>query len=275
MVVSLAWLDGAPAVPALPSPFAAPSPDAELKAAIEGALAGREGSYSVVVHNLASGRYADLNADQVYYAASLYKLEVLIEAYRQRDAGELDFDSLLTVERKYIELDLKTIELLEILENDQVTVHDAIRAMIIVSDTPTASLLQDTLNPVRIDQTLAALGLTATESANRDLPTTARDMARLLSDIAAGQGGVSDASRTEMISLLLQEGFRSGIVAGVPAGTPVAHKTGSYTDATHDVALVWGPTGPYIVVVLTDRSYQWDTISAVSRAVWDYFASNP
>jgi beta-lactamase class A len=78
-----------------------------------------------------------------------------------------------------------------------------------------------------------------------------------------------------MLSLLLQEGFRSGIVAGVPEGTPVAHKTGSYTDATHDVALVWGPGGPYIIAILTNRSYDWEPISAVSRAVWDYFAANP
>ena len=275
MVVSLAWLDGAPAVPDLPSPFAGPATDAGLKAAIEGALAGREGSYSVVVHNLANGRYAELNADQVYYAASLYKLEVLLEAYRQRDAGELDFSRLLTVEKKYIELDLKTLELLEILEDDQVTVNDAVRAMTIVSDTPTASLLQDTVNPVRVDQTLAGLGLTGTQNANRDLPTTARDMARLLTAIAAGQGGVTASSQTEMLSLLLQEGFRSGIVAGVPSDTPVAHKTGSYSDATHDVALVWGPTGPYIIAVLTDRSYDWEPIREVSRAVWDYFAANP
>jgi len=275
MVVSLAWLDGAPGVPDLPSAFVGPAGGTGLKAAIEGALAGKEGSYSVVVHNLANGRYAELNADQVYYAASLYKLEVLLEAYRQRDAGELDFSRLLTVEKKYIELDLKTLDLLEILENDQVTVHDAVRAMTIVSDTPTASLLQDTVNPVRVDQTLASLGLTATENANRELPTTARDMARLLTAIAAGEGGVTASSRTEMLSLLLQEGFRSGIIAGVPEGAFVAHKTGSYSDATHDVALVWGPTGPYIIAVLTDRSYDWEPIREVSRVVWDYFAANP
>jgi beta-lactamase class A len=258
----------------MPSPFAARSPDAGLQAAIEGALAGREGSYSVVVHNLANGRYAEVNADQVYYAASLYKLEVLIEAYRQRDAGQLDFGQLLTVEKKYIDLDLNTIELLEILENDQITVHDAARAMTIISDTPTASLLQDTVNPVSVDSTLASLGLTSTENANRDLPTTARDMARLLTAVAAGEG-VSEASRIEMLSLLLQEGFRSGVVAGVPGGTPVAHKTGSFSDATHDVGLVWGPNGAYIIAVLTDRSYDWNAIVSVSRAVWDYFGANP
>ncbi|TMG08713.1 MAG: serine hydrolase [Chloroflexi bacterium] len=275
MVVSLAWLDNSPAVPELPSSFAAQSPDAGLQAAIETALAGREGSYSVVVHNLADGRAASLNADKVYYAASLYKLEVLLEAYRQRDGGQLDFGSLLTLEKKYVDLDLKTLDSLEIIENDMVTVQDAVRAMTIVSDTPTAALLQDTVNAGRIDETLASLGLGSTESANRDLPTTARDMARLLTAIAAGEGGVNAGSRLEMLSLLEQEGYRAGVVAGVPSDTVVAHKTGSYSDATHDVALVWGPKGPYVIAVLTDRSYDWDAIREVSRAVWDYFAAQP
>ncbi len=275
MVVSLAWLDNSPAVPELPSSFAAQSPDAGLQAAIETALAGREGSYSVVVHNLADGRAASLNADKVYYAASLYKLEVLLEAYRQRDGGQLDFGSLLTLEKKYVDLDLKTLDSLEIIENDMVTVQDAVRAMTIVSDTPTAALLQDTVNAGRIDETLASLGLGSTESANRDLPTTARDMARLLTAIAAGEGGVNAGSRLEMLSLLEQEGYRAGVVAGVPSDTVVAHKTGSYSDATHDVALVWGPNGPYVIAVLTDRSYDWDAIREVSRAVWDYFAAQP
>ena len=275
MVVSLAWLDNSPVVPELPASFAAQTPDAGLQAAIETALAGREGSYSVVVHNLANGRAASLNADKVYYAASLYKLDVLLEVFRQRDAAQLDFGSLLTLEKKYIDLDLKTLDALEILENDQVTVQDAVRAMTIVSDTPTAALLQDTVGAGRIDQTLASLGLGSTESENRELPTTARDMARLLTAIAAGEGGVSAKSRDEMLSLLEQEGYRAGVIAGVPSEVAVAHKTGSYSDATHDVALVWGPKGPYIIAVLTDRSYDWDAIREVSRAVWDYFSAQP
>ena len=275
MVVSLAWLDNSPPVPDLPPSFAAESPDGGLQAAIETALAGREGSYSVVVHNLANGRGASLNADKVYYAASLYKLEVLLEVFRQRDAGQLDFGGLLTLEKKYIDLDLKTLDALEILENDEVTVRDAVRAMTIVSDTPTAALLQDTVGAGRIDQTLASLGLGSTQSANRELPTSARDMARLLTAIAAGEGGVNAGSRNEMLSLLEQEGYRAGVIAGVPPDAAVAHKTGSYSDATHDVALVWGPKGPYVIAVLTDRSYDWDAIREVSRAVWDYFAAQP
>jgi len=78
-----------------------------------------------------------------------------------------------------------------------------------------------------------------------------------------------------MLSLMQQEWFDDGVPAGVPDGTAVSHKTGSYADATHDVALVWGPAGPYIIAVLTDRSYDWGAIREVSRAVSDYFAINP
>ena len=92
-----AGLDNSPAVPELPSSFAAQSPDAGLQAAIESALAGREGSYSVVVHNLADGRAASLNADKSYYAASLYKLEVLLELDRHIKLGETEPEPSLEV----------------------------------------------------------------------------------------------------------------------------------------------------------------------------------
>jgi beta-lactamase class A len=267
-------LAGGAEVPPLPSPFAPRLDDVGLQAAVVAALAGREGEYSVVVQNLADGRYAALNDAKIYYAASLYKLELLLEAYRQRDATELDFARLLTLEKEYVEYDLGTLESLGLHEGDMITVADALRAMIVVSDTPTAVMMHDVLGPLRVDATLQSLGIIDTESANHDLPATARDMARLLGAVAVGEG-VSEASRLEMLSLLLRETYAEGVRAGVPIGTAVAHKTGSYNNATHDVALVWGPDGPYVIAVMTDRSYDWDAIRAVSEAVWAYFAASP
>jgi beta-lactamase class A len=107
-----------------------------------------------------------------------------------------------------------------------------------------------------------------------DLPTTAGDMALLMGAVAAGKG-VGAESRREMLALLLQESFRDGIPSGVPPNSAVAHKSGNFTDATHDVALVWGPGGPYVIAVLSDRSWDSEPIRAVSQAVWDYFAAHP
>lgn len=272
--VSLDWLDGDGPVPDLPSPFAAPQQDAELRAVIDEALVGVKGSVSVVVHNLLDGRSAALNENRVYYAASTYKMALLYEAYRQVESGERDLDDLLTLEQKYVEYDLDTLDLLGLHSGDQLTLGDALRAMIIVSDTPTAVLVQDTLGADRVDATLRALGLTKTEFNNRDLPATAQDMARLLEAIAAGEG-VSGQSRLAMLSLLTQEQITGGIVSGIPKGAPVAHKTGNLGSANHDVALVWGPAGPYIIAVMTDTLAGWDPVVAVSAAVWRYFAENP
>jgi beta-lactamase class A len=272
-LVSLAWLEQPVDVPPLPA-FASPVEDAALLAAVQASLAEAQGRVSVVVHNLADGRHAALAEREVYYAASTFKLGILYEAYRQRDAALLDFGSVLVLDQEYADYDLGTMDLLELKAGDSFTVADALRAMIIVSDTPSAVLLQDTVGGQTADATLRGLGIEDTSFNNRLLPATPADMTILLEAIAEGRG-VSPDSRLSMLRLLLQEGYKDGIPAGVPEGTTVAHKTGSYADATHDVALVWGPAGPYVITVMTDQPNNWPLVANVSRAVWDYFASNP
>jgi len=273
-VKSLEQLSADVEVPPLPASFAPPRDDAALDALVRSTLSGFEGEYSVVVRNLEDGRSASLNAGHVYYAASLFKLALLLEAYRQHDAGEIDFAELLTLEKKYADYDLGTLEDLGLAEGDKLTVADALKAMIIVSDTPTAVMIQDLVNPARVDQTLRSLGINDMSVTTYDLPTTAHDMALLMAAVAAGEG-VGAESRREMLALLLQESMRDGIPSGVPPNSAVAHKSGNFTDATHDVALVWGPGGPYVIAVLSDRSWDSEPIRAVSRAVWDYFAAHP
>lgn len=260
-------------VPELAQSFAPPVPDAGLLSVIRGALQGFEGEYSVVVRNLEDGRSASLNEGRVYYAASLFKLELLLEAYRQRDAGDIDFAELLTLTEEYAAYDLNTLKYLELEVGDQLTLGDAVKAMIIVSDTPCAVMVQDKVQPQRVNETLRSLGIEST-SVTEGLPATAADMARLMEAVAAGEG-VTAESRRQMLALLLQEWYREGIPAGVPDGVAVAHKTGNVTDASHDVALVWGPAGPYVLAVLSDRSWESAPLAAVSRAVWDYFSKHP
>ncbi|MCH8813488.1 MAG: serine hydrolase [Chloroflexi bacterium] len=270
---SLEWLQSTVNVPALPSPFADPALDADLQNVIETALPDFGGEYSVVVHNLLDGRYAAFNESNVYYGASLFKSSLMYEAFIQRDAGNLDFAMEVVLEEKYVVYDLGTLEFLGLEEGDIITVEGAIRAMTIASDTPTAVLMQDLVG-VAADQTLLKLGIEDTQFLNRALPATADGMARLFAAIASGEG-VSDSSRLEMLSLMRQEHFSGGVIAGAPAGTAIAHKTGSFANAGHDVAIVWGPAGPYIIAVLTDASYTLDPVRDVAVAVWAYFEANP
>jgi beta-lactamase class A len=146
--------------------------------------------------------------------------------------------------------------------------------MIVVSDTSLAALMQDQVGGNNVDATLRDVGATLMTVNSHDLPTTALDLAHLMVAITFGQG-VSTESRDEMLSLLAQEWYTQGIVAGLPAGAQYAHKSGSYGTALHDAGIVWGPAGPYVIVVMTDGSGGWTPIAGVSAAVWDYFASGP
>lgn len=271
LTVSLKGLASRLRVPELPARFAPAKPDERLQETVMRTLEGNEGVYSVVVHNLADGRYAVVGPDYIHHTASLFKLAVLAAAYRERDAGRLDFQRLLVIEDSYVEYDLGTMVLLGLEPEDKVSVEDAIKAMIVVSDTSLALMVQDAAGANRVRALVEAEGLTNTSLPKPPLHSTAADMARLFEIIASGKGFTED-SRQEMLSLLLQERTFSGIGAGIPDDVPIANKTGNLSDATHDVAIVWAPSGPYLLAVLSDRAWEWEPTVRVSQAVYEYFA---
>jgi beta-lactamase class A len=81
--------------------------------------------------------------------------------------------------------------------------------------------------------------------------TTAPDLAALLAALQRGTAA-SPASTRAMLDILRAQEFNDEIPAGLPPGTPVAHKTGSITGVLHDAALVDPPgRAPYVLVVLT------------------------
>ena len=80
---------------------------------------------------------------------------------------------------------------------------------------------------------------------------------------------------------MTQTSFTEGLVAGVPSSTPVAHKFGivSFFRGTtvtsrelHDCGIVYAPSHPYLLCVMTRGSSQLgsmeQTISDISNAVY-------
>jgi hypothetical protein len=73
--------------------------------------------------------------------------------------------------------------------------------------------------------------------------------------------------------------FQELIWGGLPRPKTawIVHKHGFVNEAHSDLALVWGPTGPYVIsVYLWRRGWMdWETsnstMNEVSRIVWNYF----
>ena len=103
--------------------------------------------------------------------------------------------------------------------------------------------------------------------------TTARDLGALLAAIAQHRAA-SPSSCEEMLRILGRQEFNERIPVGVPPGTRVAHKTGWIGEVVyHDAALVYPPSGSYVLVVLTggikEDSVAHNLVADVSRMVWE------
>ena len=250
-----------------PLPFV---PDQELAGVVQASMGADAQHMAVVVKNLADGRGVAIAANRTYNAASLYKTWVLVETYHQREAGLLDFDETYIVSDYYEEEFGQNPG--ELATCDEVTIDHALEHMIRASDNVAAHLMLDRVGAANINTTLRILGLDVSGYLS-GLPTTAADMALVLEAIARRQV-VSGAASDEMLDLLSTTYFADRLVALLPEGTRVAHKTGNSQNATHDAGIVYSPAATYVIVVMTDFGFGDDgatPIARLSRAVYDYY----
>jgi beta-lactamase class A len=102
--------------------------------------------------------------------------------------------------------------------------------------------------------------------------TTAYDLLVLLRALAEKKFLPARAC-DEMIEILRQQEFNEGLPAKLPAGTKVAHKTGSITKIYHDAGIVYPPRRkPYVIVVLTrgfaEEKRAHELVAKLSQAVY-------
>lgn len=259
----------APRLEVVGEPFR-PSPanaDPRLEQVVREALGDAADSYGVFVKDLETGRSASINADRPFFSASVYKLFVLYELLRQEREGHLSLDEILVLTPYY---DAFAFGPRATRVCERLSVRDLARSMMSVSDNAAGVLLLDLVGSWNLNAALDAFGLPTFRVLEDDLPLAAIDAALMLEAVARGEAVDRAASET-MLALLTTERFDNGIIAGLPAGTVVAHKTGNLPNATNQAAIVYSPNAVYILVALTDRGYETRYIRAVSEAVYRYF----
>ncbi len=256
--------------PALP-----PSrPDATLEERIRARLGDAAGHYAIVIKDLRDGRSVEIDPNRVFYAASLFKLEVMYEIFHQRQAGLLDFGERYVASDYYSGFDLGPHL---VGQCATVSIADLLGAMMSVSDNVAAVMLQDRAGAGNVNNAMAALGLEQTRlTEDGSLPATAGDLARLLELIARGMAVDRDASKG-MADLMATEKIDDRIPQGLPAGTLVAHKTGNWDNATHDAGIVYGDKSAYVIVLMSDIGLEGDAGAAaameadITKIAFDYF----
>jgi hypothetical protein len=225
---------------------------------MRGFLSTRTGSISIAVQDRVTGQEWLYDPDARDQTASIMKVDILETLLRRAQVANAPLDD---------------------------GTADAAQAMIENSNDEDAQELWDQLGGSSgVGAYDASAGLTATNLNTQgywgESTTSAADQIRLLRELVAPAGLLSQASRSYELGLMenIEPDQAWGVSAGVPSGVSVALKNGwvpltSTSDwEINSIGYIHGDDRDYLIAVLTahdpGEEYGIDTIQGISRLVW-------
>lgn len=262
----------------------------DLDASLRKVIAASGAEVAVAYRALDGRAEVLIDPDKVFHAASTMKVPVMIELFRQAGAGTLTLDDTIVIKNEFRSIvDGSLYALSEGDDSDRdvyaavgkpMTLRRLCELMITVSSNFATNLLIEKLGPDSIRRTVTALGADGMQvlrgvedqkafDKGLNNTTTARGLMVLFDKLAHGQA-VDTASDDAMTEILKRQQFNDGIPAGLPAGTAVAHKTGTITRIHHDAGVVFAAR-PYVLVILVrglqDQKKSAAVMADISRLV--------
>lgn len=232
------------------------------------------------------------NADQYFHAASTMKLAVLLGVFRQVDRDELQLEAPVHVRNRFTSIVNQEPFMLDLGRDADpdvyghlgktLTVRELAYWMITKSSNLATNLLVDVigiqtiqlaLDELEIDGVRVLRGVEDSRAfaAGLNNEVTANGLLKLLRLIADNKA-YSQKACDEMLDILLDQQYRSGIPAGLPKAARVAHKTGNISTVHHDAGIVYlDDRKPYVLVILTQFPAEQGRGTAVAEVSRDIF----
>ena len=232
------------------------------------------------------------NADHYFHAASTMKLAVLLGVFRQVDHGDLTLEAPVHVRNRFTSIVNQEPFMLDLGRDADpdvyghlgktLTVRELAYWMITKSSNLATNLLvevvgiptiQQALDELEIDGVKVLRGVEDSKAFDAGLnnEVTANGLLKLLRLIAGGKA-YSQKACDDMLEILLDQQYRSGIPAGLPKAARVAHKTGNISTVHHDAGIVYlDGRKPYVLVILTQFPAEQGRGTAVAEVSRDIF----
>jgi beta-lactamase class A len=240
------------------------------------------GRVGIAVEDLATGFESGVNESASLPAASTIKIPVMVEVFKQMEAGKIDLSTVVRLENR--DRDWGWGDLADAPDGTKHTVKELLWLMITQSDNTATNELIRLVGRVHINATMAGLGLShtmlgdyirsQTDTIRYALRTSPHDMLRLLDAIARDKL-VDQWSSREMIAILEGQTHNGLLPVPLPKDVKIAHKTGSLHDTLNDVGIVYQFGEPYVIAVMTTQLPDLDLgrafIHKVSRIAYDEF----
>lgn len=249
---------------------------AAAEASLFGALLREKGEHelddlAVAFYDYESSVQYCYNADAWFHAASTMKLAVLLGLFREIERGNLTLDSPVHVRNRFTSIVNREPFQIEIGDGDAAVYKNLGRNMparelaywmITTSSNLATNVLVEILGVDAIQSALDELEIpglrvirgvedSAAHEAGLNNEVTANGLLKLLRVITEKKAFSREASE-QMLDIMLDQRYKSGIPAGLPDEAKVAHKTGNISTVHHDAGIVFmEDRKPYVLVVLT------------------------
>jgi serine-type D-Ala-D-Ala carboxypeptidase (penicillin-binding protein 5/6) len=227
------------------------------------------GVAAVAIKNLRTGESFEYNGDKPMPTASLIKLPVMITTYQAVQDGKISLDDMIELKAED-QVAGSGLLSTHFSPGMKLSLRDAIRLMISMSDNTATNLVIDKIGLPATDQRMASLGCKETQLNSkvfrRDTSispersqlyglgsTTANEMLGLVERLYKHEL-VSKEASDQMIEHLYACEDKIKVPRLLPIGTRVAHKTGSVSQSRTDAGFIDSPAGPIAFCILTNEN---------------------
>lgn len=251
---------------------------APLPSQIAERIARFPGQISLAASDLDRDWHLAFRADSTVPSASVIKLLILAELYRQASHGMLTLDTPVTIEREHVVEGSGVLRWLS--SGLRFTLRDLATLMIIVSDNTASNRLIEILGFAAINRLAGQLGLQQTalrrpfwgraaRAGEPENTMSAGDAVALLRALECGAIVPEGPLLEEVRTILRAQQFQERIPACLPRTVVVGNKTGSLPGIAHDAAILWAPWGRLALAIfttgLTDEHRGHCEISEIAR----------
>ena len=219
---------------------------------------------AIYVWEYDQGQYININADEIYPAASIIKIPVLVRMFKSIEANQFTIYDEMKMIEPYRSSGSGNLQYAQ--ANRNYTIDYLAKIMIQDSDNTSTNMLISKLggmNDINIGLRDWGINTTYLRTWLPDLKgtnkTTAADIAKILYNLD-NPGFLNINSREYIIDYMSHVKNDRLIQAGLGEGALFIHKTGDIGTMLGDAGIVYAPNGKkYIVVILAQRphnSYQ-------------------
>jgi beta-lactamase class A len=244
----------------------------DVVASIKELTAPLQGTYGAYVIPLEDGEPYGTNENQVFTAASVNKVLIMVRVLQAIDEATLRLTETYRLQAKDIQ-DYGTGSLRYAALGTSYTIDELLALSGKQSDNTAAWVLNLMVGEDKVQELVNDLGMEQTSIAENT--TTPKEMGEFFRQVYRGK--VLPANLQEKFyGYLTRSDFEDRIPAGLPSYVTVAHKIGTEIQTVNDCGIVFTKKHPYVVCLLSKEAKEaeaQDVLPKISHLIWVFESS--